>query len=108
MLPGKHRIYHSVDLERFHPDGRSGKDRRNLAVGRLVRKKGLHILVEAWRAEAARSRFCPDRGRRQPGRGRLTALAAQQGLDSRCCSPGSDAGAVLPVCSAADILALPC
>ncbi|HEX8982076.1 MAG TPA: glycosyltransferase [Ktedonobacterales bacterium] len=43
-----HRIYHGVDLRRFHPQEPIEQEKPViLAVGRLVEKKGLRYLVEA-------------------------------------------------------------
>lgn len=112
MPPGKvHRIYHGVDLERFHPGRPERKGPTQiLAVGRLVRKKGLHILVEACGELKRRGRdFVLIVAGDGPERGRLTALAAQQGLDEQVLFTGQvTQEQLLPVYGAADILALPC
>lgn len=42
-----HKLYNGIDLERFVPEGEPREANHVLAVGRLVEKKGFHVLVEA-------------------------------------------------------------
>lgn len=42
-----HRIYNGLDLDRFRPNFTGQKDKRIVAVGRLVEKKGFVYLVKA-------------------------------------------------------------
>ncbi len=57
-MPGANvvRIYNGVDLEAFRPAARPVANGPVVAVGRLVRKKGFHVLVEALGVLAARGR----------------------------------------------------
>ena len=41
------RLYNGIDLTRFVPDGARREPRHVLGVGRLVEKKGFHVMVEA-------------------------------------------------------------
>lgn len=50
------RVYNGLDLDRFACRPSSADVREILAVGRLVEKKGLHILIEALRLLAADGR----------------------------------------------------
>ncbi|MGB7924011.1 MAG: glycosyltransferase, partial [Pyrinomonadaceae bacterium] len=77
-----HLLPHGVDLQRFRPQPSSATagPLRLLAVGRLVEKKGFHVLLEA----VARIR-APFRLRiigEGPERRRLTGIIAAHGLES--------------------------
>ncbi|WP_147108057.1 glycosyltransferase [Tateyamaria sp. syn59] len=50
------RVYNGLDLDRFTYAAPDPKAREILAVGRLVEKKGFHILIEAIRLMAAEGR----------------------------------------------------
>jgi glycosyltransferase involved in cell wall biosynthesis len=90
-----HLLPHGVDLLRFRPSTLpSVEPLRLLAVGRLVEKKGFHILLES----VARLKF-PFQLRiigEGPERERLTRLIAAHGLGSRVTLDGERTHAELP------------
>ena len=102
-----HLLPHGVDLRRFRPrpPGRSD-ELRLLAVGRLVEKKGFHVLLAA----AARLDI-PFRIRvvgEGPERGRLTGMVEAHGLSGRVTLEGPLTHAELPEAYAsADAVVVP-
>lgn len=90
-----HLLPHGVDLRRFQPQPRRDSEEfRLLAVGRLVEKKGFHVLLVA----AAHLDF-PFRLRivgDGPERERLSELVEAQGLAERVTLEGSLTHAELP------------
>jgi glycosyltransferase involved in cell wall biosynthesis len=101
-------IPHGVDLDRFHPQPSppGGDMLRVLAVGRLVAKKGLDVLVEAVR----RLPFPFDLRivGAGPERQRLEAAVQARGLASRVRLTGPVTHDQLPACYAeADVVVVP-
>lgn len=90
-----HLLPHGVDLQRFKPrPRRHAEELRLLAVGRLVEKKGFHVLLDA----AARLDF-PFRLRivgEGPERERLSKLVETHGLSARVTLEGPLTHAELP------------
>jgi glycosyltransferase involved in cell wall biosynthesis len=90
-----HLLPHGVDLRRFRPQPpKDSEVLRLLAVGRLVEKKGFHVLLAA----AARLDF-PFRLRivgDGPERGRLSEMVETQGLAGRVTLEGPLTHAELP------------
>ena len=83
-----HLAPHGVDLERFAPRPfPHGGAPRLLAVGRLVEKKGFHVLIAA--AARLRTPFQLDIVGEGPEERRLTELIRSHGLESkiRLCGP---------------------
>ena len=102
-----HLLPHGVDLRRFRPRPRTrSEELRLLAVGRLVEKKGFHVLLAA----AARLDF-PFRLRivgDGPERERLSELIETQGLAGRVTLEGALTHAELPgAYAAADAVVVP-
>jgi glycosyltransferase involved in cell wall biosynthesis len=104
---GSHLVRHGVDLDRFrarptpaHPE------LRLLAVGRLVEKKGFHVLLDAVQRLAVpyRLRIVGD----GPERGRLARDVRAAGLEARVELAGALTHARLPAeYAAADIVVVP-
>ena len=88
-----------VDIERrFSPARHSEPDRNQLLfVGRLVEKKGVHLLIEAF---ARLKRDCPDAQLKIVGFGpektKLEALVRDLGLSKEVCFSGPTAQSELP------------
>lgn len=102
-----HLLPHGVDLRRFRPrPQRHADELRLLAVGRLVEKKGFHVLLAA----AARLDF-PFRLRvigDGPERGRLSEIIKTRGLGERVTLEGALTHAELPEAYAdADAVVVP-
>jgi glycosyltransferase involved in cell wall biosynthesis len=102
-----HLMPHGVDLRRFHPQPqRHAKELRLLSVGRLVEKKGFHVLLAA----AARLDFA-FRLRiigEGPERERLSEIIETRGLAGRVTLEGSLTHAELPSAYAeADAVVVP-
>jgi glycosyltransferase involved in cell wall biosynthesis len=90
-----HLLPHGVDLLRFHPQPHEhSEELRLLSVGRLVEKKGFHVLLDA----VARLSF-PFRLRiigEGPERVRLTSMVKTHGLQDRVTLEGTLTHADLP------------
>lgn len=106
------RLYNGVDLERFpyaEPDAAAASP-RILAVGRLVDKKGFHVLVDA--AALLRERgmdLCCDVIGEGPEREQLAQRIAQHALGERVRLLGARSQRdVIEAMRAATILAMPC
>lgn len=98
---------HGVDLQRFRPGPSTPvRELSLLAVGRLVEKKGFHILIEA-----VSQLTTPFRLRilgEGPERDRLERAVAAAGLADRIALPGATTHAELPAAlQAADIVVVP-
>jgi glycosyltransferase involved in cell wall biosynthesis len=77
-----HLLPHGVDLGHFRPTPLPALDPlRILAVGRLVEKKGFHLLLEA--ADRLKSRFQIRIVGEGPERRRLESIIAERGLTDR-------------------------
>jgi len=113
-----HLVPHGVDLNRFAPRNpepaapnsefgtRNLGTIRLLAVGRLVEKKGFHVLLEA--LAALDSRFVLRIVGEGPERGRLNTLIGDLGLASRVCLCGPATHHELPgEYGQADIVVVP-
>ena len=102
-----HLLPHGVDLRRFKPrPRRDSEELRLLAVGRLVEKKGFHVLLEAAaRLDFAfRLRIVGD----GPERARLSKLVETHGLGGRVTLEGALTHAELPEAYAcADAVVVP-
>lgn len=102
-----HLVPHGVDLTRFCPtDRRSSGALRVLAVGRLVRKKGFDVLIEAMSglSRDINLRIIGD----GPERTALTAQVAAYGLGDRVTLPGACTHDTLPAeYRAADLVVVP-
>ena len=90
-----HLLPHGVDLRRFRPHTPSiAGPLRLLAVGRLVEKKGFHVLLEA--VARLRSPFQLRIIGEGPERERLTGMIARHGLEGRVTLDGGRTHAELP------------
>lgn len=98
---------HGVDLRRFRPRAHvPGKELTLLAVGRLVEKKGIHVLVDAVTSLAApfRLRILGE----GPARGQLERAVSAAGLRDRVELPGATTHAELPdELAGADVVVVP-
>ncbi|MDQ3677377.1 MAG: glycosyltransferase, partial [Actinomycetota bacterium] len=99
-----HKVIMGVDTEAFRRSKPLPGGRTVLAIGRLVEKKGFHVLVDALADIAdVRLRIVGD----GPMRGELLRRAARSGIDVELLGARTPA----QVCSAledADVLAMPC
>jgi colanic acid/amylovoran biosynthesis glycosyltransferase len=103
------RIYNGIDLERFAWSGPAASD-EILAVGRLVEKKGFHILLEAIRLMRAAGRpvRCRIVGAGEEG-DNLAAQVAASGLGDAVTLAGPlPQAAVIAAMRGAGVLACPC
>lgn len=105
------RLYNGIDLERFSAPRTEPRDRRHvLAVGRLVEKKGFHILLDALAELARRGVDCRttivgDGELRGPLRERVARLQ----LDDRVTWTGPlSQGGVAELLREATVFCLPC
>jgi glycosyltransferase involved in cell wall biosynthesis len=102
-----HLVPHGVDLDRFHPHATEAAPvLRLLAVGRLVEKKGFHVLLDALAAipGAWQLRIVGD----GPARERLSAQAQALGIADQVTFAGALTHETLPLeYSGADIVAVP-
>lgn len=101
-----------VDVDAFAPSSRSGGDDvlHVLAVGRLVKKKGFDVLIEALEklGDAAPELECSIVGE-GPERAPLERLVRSRGLESRISLLGAKSNAeVRRLMLAADLFVLPC
>lgn len=106
-----HRVYHGFYPERFTSGDRSQTGpARILTVGRLVPKKGLHILLEACgRLKQRGHHFLLVIAGDGPERGRLTNLAERLGLSHQVLFLGQVTQEdLIPVYGEAHLFALPC
>ncbi|MFZ3583777.1 glycosyltransferase family 4 protein [Loktanella sp. DJP18] len=104
------RIYNGLDLDRFAHQPPSPNATGILAVGRLVEKKGFHILIEALRLMAAAGRAAPctivGSGEEAENLSRQIAAAGLQ--DSVTLAGPLPQGAVFDAMRSAAVLACPC
>jgi colanic acid/amylovoran biosynthesis glycosyltransferase len=105
------RIYNGLDLDRLVPNGRVRNDPPLvLAVGRLVEKKGFHVLVRA--CALLRDRGVPFRCAivgKGPLERDLGSLAGNLGLEGRVELRGAvPADALVELYRHADVVAAPC
>ena len=106
-----HRVYHGIDPDRFAVRReRDAGPMRILAVGRLQRKKGLHVLFEACGILHGLGReFTVIIAGDGPEKERLTRLAQERGIQGRVLFLGEvTQEEILPAYASADVLALPC
>ena len=103
------RLYNGIDLAAFTPGDGSRDEAHVLAVGRLVPKKGFHVLVEALavlaaRGSNARATIVGDGEERT----RLEQLIRERGLSARVRLAGAlDRDAVLELLRSATVCCLP-
>jgi glycosyltransferase involved in cell wall biosynthesis len=102
-----HLLPHGVDLRRFSPMPRKHTNElRLLSVGRLVEKKGFHVLVEA--AALLNFHFCLRIVGEGPERERLSKMIETRGLREHVTLEGSLTHAELPEAYAeADTVVVP-
>lgn len=102
-----HLLPHGVDLRRFRPQvTKPAAELRLLAVGRLVEKKGFHVLLDA--AARLKSRFRLLVVGEGPERGRLERIVTAYGLADRVTLAGALTHAELPEAYAsADVVVVP-
>jgi glycosyltransferase involved in cell wall biosynthesis len=102
-----HLLPHGVDLRRFRPQPlKPAKELRLLAVGRLVEKKGFHVLLAA--VARLKSPFRLRIVGEGPERERLSNIIAADGLAGRVALDGALTHAELPEAYAeADVVVVP-
>ncbi len=104
------RLYNGIDLGAFSASGGNRDTDHVLAVGRLVEKKGLHVLVEALsllarEGRAVRATIVGD----GEEAGRLAALVAERGLQDRVTLTGPLVqDGVVDLLRRATLFCLPC
>lgn len=104
------RIYNGLDLERFEWSKPQDGTQEILAVGRLVEKKGFHILIEALRLmrETGRTPLCRIIGSGEE-QGHLAAQIRDAGLETTVRLEGPRPQAeVIAAMRRAAVLACPC
>jgi colanic acid/amylovoran biosynthesis glycosyltransferase len=104
------RLYNGIDLEDFRPPARGRDENHILGVGRLVEKKGFHVLIEALSRLRSRGRDCRvtivGEG---DERERLEELIRTLELEDRVQMLGAlDLGEVRRLMSSATVICQPC
>lgn len=104
------KLYNGIDLARFVPDGSPREPNHVLGVGRLVEKKGFHVMVEALalllgKGVDVRASLIGDGDQKE----RLEQLIAARGIGAHVCMLGPrDQAEVRAYMSRAALMIQPC